>query len=145
MLPLAPSLDHVGVMANCVRDLAILFQADRRDRTRDDGADGIGRSRTVAAVDRRPPDSTAHPAARPARADCSPSCADPDMRAAFDGASPRRDHCDDSGLRTRVPLPPAFADVLDGHRTIMAVEAAAVPRATGSAGTRTTTRRGSAN
>lgn len=27
VLPLAPSLDHVGVMANCVRDLAILFQA----------------------------------------------------------------------------------------------------------------------
>lgn len=26
VLPLAPSLDHVGVMANCVRDLAILFQ-----------------------------------------------------------------------------------------------------------------------
>jgi aspartyl-tRNA(Asn)/glutamyl-tRNA(Gln) amidotransferase subunit A len=27
VLPLAPSLDHVGVMANCVRDLAVLFQA----------------------------------------------------------------------------------------------------------------------
>lgn len=26
VLPLAPSLDHVGVMANCVRDLAILYQ-----------------------------------------------------------------------------------------------------------------------
>jgi aspartyl-tRNA(Asn)/glutamyl-tRNA(Gln) amidotransferase subunit A len=26
VLPLAPSLDHVGVMANCVRDLAHLFQ-----------------------------------------------------------------------------------------------------------------------
>src|SRR3984957_905499 len=26
VVPLAPSLDHVGVMANCVRDLAILFQ-----------------------------------------------------------------------------------------------------------------------
>jgi Asp-tRNA(Asn)/Glu-tRNA(Gln) amidotransferase A subunit family amidase len=26
VLPLAPELDHVGVMANCVRDLAILFQ-----------------------------------------------------------------------------------------------------------------------
>jgi aspartyl-tRNA(Asn)/glutamyl-tRNA(Gln) amidotransferase subunit A len=35
VLPLAPSMDHVGVMANCVRDLAILFQriagADERD------------------------------------------------------------------------------------------------------------------
>lgn len=35
VLPLAPSLDHVGVMANCVRDLAIVFQtiagADSRD------------------------------------------------------------------------------------------------------------------
>ena len=30
VLPLAPSLDHVGVMANCVRDLAILFQAIAR-------------------------------------------------------------------------------------------------------------------
>ena len=27
VLPLAPSMDHVGVMANCVRDLAIVFQA----------------------------------------------------------------------------------------------------------------------
>ncbi len=27
MLPLAPSLDHVGVMANCVRDLAVVFEA----------------------------------------------------------------------------------------------------------------------
>ena len=27
VLPLAPSMDHAGVMANCVRDLAILFQA----------------------------------------------------------------------------------------------------------------------
>jgi aspartyl-tRNA(Asn)/glutamyl-tRNA(Gln) amidotransferase subunit A len=26
VLPLAPSLDHIGVMANCVRDLALLFQ-----------------------------------------------------------------------------------------------------------------------
>src|SRR5262245_2118078 len=26
VLPLAPSLDHIGVMANCVRDLAILLQ-----------------------------------------------------------------------------------------------------------------------
>jgi Asp-tRNA(Asn)/Glu-tRNA(Gln) amidotransferase A subunit family amidase len=26
VLPLAPSMDHVGAMANCVRDLAILFQ-----------------------------------------------------------------------------------------------------------------------
>jgi len=27
VLPLAPSLDHVGIMANCVRDLAVVFQA----------------------------------------------------------------------------------------------------------------------
>lgn len=27
VLPLAPSLDHVGVMANCVRDLAVMFEA----------------------------------------------------------------------------------------------------------------------
>jgi aspartyl-tRNA(Asn)/glutamyl-tRNA(Gln) amidotransferase subunit A len=27
VLPLAPSLDHVGVMANCVRDLAIVFRS----------------------------------------------------------------------------------------------------------------------
>jgi Asp-tRNA(Asn)/Glu-tRNA(Gln) amidotransferase A subunit family amidase len=26
VLPLAPSLDHIGVMANCVRDLAVVFQ-----------------------------------------------------------------------------------------------------------------------
>jgi Asp-tRNA(Asn)/Glu-tRNA(Gln) amidotransferase A subunit family amidase len=27
VLPLAPSLDHIGVMANCVRDLAVVFEA----------------------------------------------------------------------------------------------------------------------
>jgi Asp-tRNA(Asn)/Glu-tRNA(Gln) amidotransferase A subunit family amidase len=27
VLPLAPSLDHIGIMANCVRDLAIVFEA----------------------------------------------------------------------------------------------------------------------
>jgi aspartyl-tRNA(Asn)/glutamyl-tRNA(Gln) amidotransferase subunit A len=35
VLPLAPSLDHVGVMANCVRDLAILFEAIAGDDPRD--------------------------------------------------------------------------------------------------------------
>lgn len=35
VLPLAPSLDHVGVMANCVRDLAILFETIAGSDTRD--------------------------------------------------------------------------------------------------------------
>lgn len=35
VLPLAPSLDHVGVMANCVRDLAVVFQAIAGDDPRD--------------------------------------------------------------------------------------------------------------
>jgi aspartyl-tRNA(Asn)/glutamyl-tRNA(Gln) amidotransferase subunit A len=35
VLPLAPSLDHVGVMANCVRDLAIQFQAIAGPDSRD--------------------------------------------------------------------------------------------------------------
>lgn len=42
VLPLAPSLDHVGVMANCVRDLAFLFEAiagpDCRDPSTTGGA-----------------------------------------------------------------------------------------------------------
>jgi Asp-tRNA(Asn)/Glu-tRNA(Gln) amidotransferase A subunit family amidase len=31
VLPLAPSLDHVGVMANCVRDLAVMFEVMASD------------------------------------------------------------------------------------------------------------------
>jgi aspartyl-tRNA(Asn)/glutamyl-tRNA(Gln) amidotransferase subunit A len=36
VLPLAPSLDHVGVMANCVRDLSVMFQAIAGDDSRDE-------------------------------------------------------------------------------------------------------------
>ena len=48
VLPLAPSMDHVGVMANCVRDLALIFQV-------------------IAGNDPRDPASTAEPIP-----DCSP-------------------------------------------------------------------------
>src|SRR5204863_8664131 len=53
VMPLAPSMDHVGCMANCVRDLAILFQtiAGPDDRDPEAAADPV--PDIVTVMDRR--------------------------------------------------------------------------------------------
>ena len=51
MLPFAPSLDHVGVMANCVRDLATVFDAIVGPRPHREGGDPV--ENCTDAVDRK--------------------------------------------------------------------------------------------
>jgi aspartyl-tRNA(Asn)/glutamyl-tRNA(Gln) amidotransferase subunit A len=123
VLPFAPSLDHVGVMANCVRDLAILFQ-------------------TVAGPSGDPDDWLG-----PADYEPTPDCvsgttrewgapklpivrlgglfedrADPALLAAYAiGLKKLEDECDT--FERAVP-PPGFADLHASHRLVMAVEAA---------------------
>ena len=132
VMPLAPSLDHVGVMANCVRDLAILFE-------------------TIAGQDPRDPASAHQPVPDLTHTPLVPP--DPQRVAILGGmfqerAEPvareklvwlARRRAGAGGLASRtvgvVPIevlevseaaPPAeFAEVTRRHLTVMAVEAAA--------------------
>ncbi|MBN9117789.1 MAG: amidase [Planctomycetes bacterium] len=115
VLPLAPSLDHVGVMANCVRDLALLLQP--LARTDSDAVpapyhyhgelkqESYKRLKQLAALPDFPP------------------TAGPEMAKAFDAFRDRTRSA--NWVWTELPLPPAFADVPPFHSTVMAVEAAA--------------------
>ena len=110
VVPLAPSMDHVGVIANCVRDLAILCGA-------------IGDPYPTFSVQT----ATAEPESPPSlgrlgglfaeRADPAMNSA---MAAVVNKFQAAGAHC--------VPIDPpaAFGEVLQRHQTIMAVEAAEV-------------------
>ena len=114
VLPLAPSLDHVGVMANCVRDLAILLQP--LAAYVDEGAprpyhyhgelkqEGYQRHRQLATL----PDF--------------PAKVGPEMVEAFAGL---RNRTRANWAWNELPLPPAFADAPRNQHTMMGVEAAA--------------------
>jgi aspartyl-tRNA(Asn)/glutamyl-tRNA(Gln) amidotransferase subunit A len=122
VLPLAPSMDHVGAMANCVRDLAILFQViagpDRRRGFTFPGHTPIPDA--LAAIDRNATD-----------------VADPEfcvLGGLFDellGSEVRplystllgRLEGQISLLDKKVP-PAGYSEVLKLHRIVMAVEAA---------------------
>lgn len=118
VVPLAPSMDHPGSMARCVRDLAILLQAIA-------GPD----SRDPLCSDRAVPDLTAA-WTKPLSAPCLgrvrglfEELAEPPVHALMDRVS--------DVLQTRgatvasVALPAGFAEVIARHRTVMAVESAA--------------------
>jgi aspartyl-tRNA(Asn)/glutamyl-tRNA(Gln) amidotransferase subunit A len=118
VVPLAPSMDHVGPIARCVRDLAILLQTiagpDARDET---------------CHNRFVPDYMARlsgPLAAPRLGRLRGLFADlaqPSMFRVLEETSER--------LRVQgatideVALPAGFAEVLRNHATVMAVEAAA--------------------
>ena len=113
ILPVSPSLDHVGVMARSVEDVAlaeILTGADGRDA---DALPLVGPLSTVAAS--RPP-------VRPAIAFVpSPAWdqAEPSTREAF------AELCEAlGGIVDEVPLPDTFGRVFGWVRTIMAAEGA---------------------
>jgi aspartyl-tRNA(Asn)/glutamyl-tRNA(Gln) amidotransferase subunit A len=116
VLPLAPSMDHVGVMANCVRDLAVLFQPLARTDASDipkpyhflreiDHHRGYERHKELAALP-----------------DFLPGRAEPVMARAFERLQETTGAA--GWAWGDLPLPPAFGEVLRHHHNVMAVEAA---------------------
>jgi Asp-tRNA(Asn)/Glu-tRNA(Gln) amidotransferase A subunit family amidase len=115
VLPLAPSLDHVGAMANCVRDLAILLQpialTDEKaplpyHYLNELDQENYQRDRWVASLP-----------------DFLPGKADSEMIASFTSFKEKTKISD--WTWNDLPLPPSFGDVPEFHHTLMAVEAAA--------------------
>lgn len=104
-LPLAPRLDHVGAMANSVRDLAILFEA-----IRDHPVDpGTATSRLAHLTEF-----------------CPPGLPEAEMAHAF--AAVRTITSERGWTWLDLPLPPGFAEVHRNQYVLMAVEAAAYHR-----------------
>jgi aspartyl-tRNA(Asn)/glutamyl-tRNA(Gln) amidotransferase subunit A len=139
VLPLAPSLDHVGVMANCVRDLAILFQVVAGPDERSPRTIGMTTPDAVFLIDRflgptalnptsvtRPPrfgrlrgffDDRADASVRSAMSHFCREVGRPDLRTVgHDRGTPNP--------VTDLALPASFIDIHTKHRRIMAVEAA---------------------
>jgi aspartyl-tRNA(Asn)/glutamyl-tRNA(Gln) amidotransferase subunit A len=116
VVPLAPSMDHVGTMAACVRDLAILLQVMAGRDARD-----------PASADKSVPDylallSRPQPAPRLGRLRGSfEDLADPVVVKMMDQV---RVALEEAGATVRdVALPAGFAEVIARHRAVMAVEA----------------------
>jgi aspartyl-tRNA(Asn)/glutamyl-tRNA(Gln) amidotransferase subunit A len=121
VVPLAMSLDHPGVLARSVRDLAVLLQAiagpDPRDAT---------------CANRPVPDLLAHLDRQPL-AKAAPRLgrlrghfehfAEPVMTKLVEQVTERFRRA--GALVTDLALPAGFAEVVPRHRTVMAVEAAA--------------------
>ena len=118
VLPLAPSLDHIGVMANCVRDLAIMFEAIAGP-----AATGLfhpGRTGPaqdcVGRIDRPPAERPVIVPLGGMFGEAQSVVAD-----AFRRLCAELDETETSGIA----IPPAgFAELLKAHRVIMSVEAA---------------------
>ncbi len=124
VLPLAPSLDHVGVMANCVRDLAILFESIAGT----DGQYGIAKAIPAATLQidgKLPADTQRFPPKFVRLHGFFDELIEPDFMTAMESfvyklrSPPPKD-----SWETHAVPPVAFADVLRDHRIIMSVEAA---------------------
>ncbi len=118
VVPLAPSLDHPGPMANSVRDLAILLQAFAGPDSRDPGCANrpVPNYLTALNVKRTPP--------RLARVrGLFEDRAVPAVLRMIEQTTERFRH--EGAAVTEVALPAGFGPVLSNHRTVMAVEAAA--------------------
>ncbi len=104
VVPLAASMDHVGAIARCVRDLGILYQTfadpQNSNETPPSLPPRLGRLRGLFQ-----------------------SGADASVLRMMDDACER--FRARGGVIVEVPLPDGFADVTARHRTVMAVEAAA--------------------
>jgi aspartyl-tRNA(Asn)/glutamyl-tRNA(Gln) amidotransferase subunit A len=117
VLPLAPSMDHPGPIAGCVRDLAILLQAIAGPDPYDPTCSARPVPDLLAAVNRP------RPAPRLGRVrGFFEERAGAEVRALTDRVSSvLQSH---GATVTEVVLPAAFSEVLPRHRTVMAVEAA---------------------
>jgi aspartyl-tRNA(Asn)/glutamyl-tRNA(Gln) amidotransferase subunit A len=115
VLPLAPSLDHVGVMARCVRDLALLLEPLAGAVWLDPAGTPGG---PAVALDGQRHDGRFDRLGGPFAERAAPA-----MRACLERA---RDVIVRGGGSVReAALPGEFAEVWTRQRTIMAVEAAA--------------------
>ncbi len=115
VLPLAPSLDHVGIMANSVRDLALLLQPLT-------GYDDESAPRPYLYRSEVEQQQQAWRRTLSALPDF-PATAGPEMRAAFDAFRDKTRAA--KWAWNELPLPPSFADAPNFQYTVMAVEAAA--------------------
>jgi aspartyl-tRNA(Asn)/glutamyl-tRNA(Gln) amidotransferase subunit A len=117
IVPLAHSMDHVGVMASCVRDLAIALQtiagADPRDPECSDRPvpDLVGRG-----------DQRIEPPSLGRLRGLFDELATPPIRAMMDQVTQSFKAA--KAVICDVPLAPDFARVIRSHRIVMAVEAA---------------------
>ena len=117
VMPLAPSMDHVGVMANCVRDLAILLQPLA-------GIDDIATApRPYHYHSELKQESYSRLRQLSTLPDFLPGKADAVMTAAIAALQEKSEATD--WAWNELPLPPSFADVPSFHHTLMAVEASA--------------------
>lgn len=136
VLPLAPSLDHIGLMANSVRDLAILFQAaagydpDQLKTSQSAVPDCLREiERAVTAVGKdysRHRDDVDHRRFFPSASEMRPDTLHPEVvqfmkKVEYDLRSLA--HANHARVEP-VVLPPEFAQVHHRHRQLMAVEAA---------------------
>lgn len=122
VLPLAPSLDHVGVMANCVLDLAILFQVIAGPDNRDPGSTRRAPQAVVPAVSRATGDDRFSLYAGRVRGlfDREATAEVSEVVEAVCGAISKRD-----GNVSDIRGPESLDAIPMWHRTMMAVEAAA--------------------
>lgn len=118
VVPLAPSMDHPGPMANCVRDLAILFQATAGPDDRDHACS----KRAVPDCSALLNEKMTPPRLARVRGLFEDRAA-PVILRMMEQVTERCLH--GSASVTDVALPSNFGPVLPNHRTVMAVEAAA--------------------
>jgi aspartyl-tRNA(Asn)/glutamyl-tRNA(Gln) amidotransferase subunit A len=117
VVPLAPSLDHVGPLARCVRDLAVLLQV----LAGPDPYDPLCSDRTVPDYAAAVSELSAPPRLGRLRGHFDER-AEKSVRRLMDDASAALSQ---SAAVTEVGLPAGFAEVVARHRVVMAVEGAA--------------------
>ncbi len=116
VMPLAPSMDHVGVMANCVRDLALLFQTIAGRDERDPRSSTAPVHDCAALIDDQL--ATSHRPAAWLMEAWADERAEPAMRDAFRELSK-------SVPSLFLATPPDWSDAIRFNGLIMAVQAAA--------------------
>jgi len=118
VVPLAPSMDHPGPMANCVRDLAIILQIIAGYDPRDPASIDVPVPDYMAALNQK----TTPPRLARVRG-LFQDKASPDVLRMMDQVSDRFRH--EGAIVTEIALPAGFGTVLPNHRIVMAVESAA--------------------
>ena len=111
IMPLAPSMDHPGPMANSVTDLALLLRAIAGPHRHESTANYV--------------EQAAVPASRPRFGrlrQLFEERADANVRDMMDEITHR--FSQDGAIVEEIALPAAFSDVIPRHRIVMAVEAA---------------------